>query len=408
MKSYQIRLFPTPEQTIQLKKLSDIRKDIWNTLCDMQQQKYNDSKTIFGKFDLNNLLPKLKEQYPNWKKLNSKAIQTISTELYGSYQSFFRLIKKDKTARPPRKIENNDFHSLTFNQSGWMIRDNNIIIINKIPFEYRAHININDMKIKELRIKFRNGKWLCDLIVDEQIQYKDKITVDTRVLALDLGLEKLAHGIDNKGKQIIIHNKSKRINHYFQTQIKNVQSKLSKKTKKSRKHKKLKHTLNSLYQKKNSQIKQTLHIQSKYLANMNYNTIVIGDLTVKKLMSTEGVNSNKRGIRKSFYHSNINMFLQFLGYKCQHNNTNVVTIGEQWTTQLNCLTGKVFKEKIELKDRKVQLSSTITIDRDLNSAINILKRWFDSHIASMNEPLNILSVLEKYNLYKETTTSLVS
>ena len=408
MKSYQIRLFPTPEQIIQLLELSNIRKDIWNTLCDMQQQTYGETKTILNKFDLNNSLPKLKERYPNWKKLNSKAAQTISTELYGSYQSFFRLIKKDKTAKPPRKIENDYFHSITFNQSGWVVKSYNLIQINKIPFEYRSPYNIQEMVIKEVRIKLRNNKWLCDLIVDEPVEYEDKIMIDTKVLALDLGLEKLAHGIDNKGRQIIIQNKSKQINHYFQIQIKNVQSKLSKKVKKSRKHKKLKHILNNLYQRKNAQIKQTLHIQSKYLANMNYNTIVIGDLSIKKLMSTEGTNSNKKGIRKSFHHSNINMFLQFLGYKCQHNNTNVVTIGEQWTTQLNCLTGKVFKEKIELKDRKVQLSDTITIDRDLNSAINILKRWFDSHIASMNEPLNILSVLDRYNIYKETTTSLVS
>jgi IS605 OrfB family transposase len=141
---------------------------------------------------------------------------------------------------------------------------------------------------------------------------------------------------------------------------------------------------------------------------MNYNTIVVGDLSVKNLMSLEGINKNKKGIRKSFHKSNINMFLQFLGYKCQLKNTNLTKINENWTTQLNSLTGKVFKEKIELKDRQVQLSDTITIDRDLNSAINIMKRWFDSHIASMNEPLNILSVLDRYNIYKETTTSLVS
>ena len=83
-------------------------------------------------------------------------------------------------------------------------------------------------------------------------------------------------------------------------------------------------------------------------------------------------------------------------------------MSQQYCNQLNCLTGKVFKDKIELKDRQVQLSDTITIDRDLNSAINILKRWFDSHIASMNEPLNILGVLDRYNIYKETATSLVS
>ena len=124
-------------------------------------------------------------------------------------------------------------------------------------------------------------------------------------------------------------------------------------------------------------------------------------------MSTEGVNEKKKNIRKSFSQSNINMFLQFLGYKCQAKNINLTKIDEKWTTQLNCLTGTQFKKKIELKDRKVQLSDTIIIDRDLNSAINIMNRWFRNHIASMNEPLDTLSVVKRFNLFDETTTSLV-
>jgi hypothetical protein len=38
----------------------------------------------------------------------------------------------------------------------------------------------------------------------------------------------------------------------------------------------------------------------------------------------------------------------------------------------------------------------------LKSAINILNRWFDNHIASMNEPLDISRVVKKYNLFNET------
>jgi len=406
-KSYSIRLFPIKEQISQLNELSEIRKDIWNKLIDVQQKEYETNKTILNKFDLNNLLPELKEQYINWKKLNSKAVQTIATEIYGSYRSFFNLIKKDKTARPPRKIDSDYYHTIVWNQSGWIIQSN-IITINKIPFEYKSKIDISTLDIKEIKIKFVRNKWLCDLIVEEPIQYEDNLKIKTKVLAIDLGLEKLAVGVDNKGKMIVLKNKSKKINDYYQKEIAKIQNKRSKTNKGSKRNLKLKKVLNKCYHKKNEQIKQTLHIQSKYLVNMNYNTIVVGDLSVKNLMNSEGVNKNKKGIRKSFHKSNINMFLQFLGYKCQLKNTNLTKINENWTTQLNCLTGKVFKEKIELKDRQVQLSDTITIDRDLNSAINILKRWFDSHIASMNEPLNILSVLDRYNIYKETTTSLVS
>ena len=405
MKTYQIRLFPSNEQILELQELSDIRKDIWNKLLDIQHNKYEIEKSIFNKFDLNNILPELKEKYPNWKKLNSKAIQTIATELYSSYQSFFGLIKKDKTARPPNKIENNYFHSISWNQSGWIIKENDIIIINKIPFEYKSKINIKSLNIKEIRIKFIRNKWLCDIVDDSSIKYEEDLNIKTKILAIDLGLLKLGTGIDNKGEMIVLKNKSKKINDYYQKQIAKIQNKRSKTIKGSNRNLLLKKTLNKCYHKKNEQIKQTLHIQSKKLVNMNYNTIVVGDLTVKRLMSTEGVNENKKGIRKSFHNSNITMFLQYLTYKCQTKNTNLTKIDEKWTTQINCLTGKLFKNKIELKDRRVQLSDTIIIDRDLNSAINILNRWFGNHFASMNEPLDLSRVIKKYNLFNETISS---
>ena len=99
--------------------------------------------------------------------------------------------------------------------------------------------------------------------------------------------------------------------------------------------------------------------------------------------------------------SAIDTFRQFLTYKCQ-GKTNVVEIDERHTTQLNCLTGKKFDQKVELKDRTVQLSDSIIIDRDLNSAINILKRWESYHLAFLIAPLDLSNVLEEKNLFQRT------
>jgi putative transposase len=399
MKTYSIRLFPSPEQVSQLIKLSDIRMDVWNTLVDIQQTEYELNKKIYKKFDLINILPELKNTIkPEWKELNSKAIQTIATELYGSYQSFFTLIKKDKSARPPKLKELGQYHTIIFNQSGWIIKDN-IITINKIPLKYKSHLNISELNIKEIRVKYINNKWLCDLCVEESINYLDEKLVKTKVLCIDLGLSKLGTGVDNKGNVIILKNKSKKINQYFSKEINKVKSKLSKKIKGSKNYDKLNKVKNKLYNRKNSQIKQTLHIQSKKLVNMNYKTIVVGELTIKSLMKTDGINKNKKGIRKSFSESNIDMFLQFLKYKSQINLIDVIKIDEKYTTQLNSLTGKMFKNKVELKDRIVKLSDNIEIDRDLNSAINIMKRYYDNHIASMSEPLDYSGVIMNFNVY---------
>jgi putative transposase len=399
MKTYTIRLFPSQEQILQLNKLSDIRMDVWNTLIDIQQKEYQEQKKIYRKFDLINLLPNLKNTIkPEWKELNSKAIQTIATEVSQSYLSFFTLIKKDKTARPPKQKELGQYHTLTFNQSGWVFKDNKIII-NQIPFDYKTNLtNISELNIKEIRVKFKNNKWLCDIVVNDKNEYHDEKLIKTKVLSIDLGLKNLGTGVDNKGNVIILKNKSKKINQYFSKQTDKVKSKLSKKEKGSKSFNKLNQVKKKLYSKKNSQIKQSLHIQSKKLSNMNYKTIVVGELTVKTLMSTEGVNKNKKGIRKSFNQTNINMFLQFLSYKLQHKQCDLIKINERHTTQLNSLTGKMFKEKVELKDRIVKLNDNVEIDRDLNSAINIMKRYYDNHLASMTEPLDYSNVIMNFNV----------
>lgn len=399
MKTYTIRLFPTKEQEKHLLKLSNIRMDVWNTLIELQQKEYDINKKIFSKFDLFNLLPELKNTIkPEWKELNSKAVQTVATEVSQSYQIFFTLFKRDKTARPPNQKTHIPYHTISFNQSGWFFKDNKIII-NQLPFIYRTNLqNINELNIKELRIKLKNKKWLGDIVVNDSIKYVDKMIVNASVLCLDLGIKKLGTGVDNKGNVVILKNKSKKINQHFSKQINNVKSKLNKKKKGSKNWCKLNKTKNNLYNRKNTQIKQTLHIQSKKLVNMNYKTIVVGDLTIKSLMSTEGVNKNKKNIRKSFNESNINMFMGFLKYKSQSKLMDVIKIDEKYTTQLNSLTGKMFKKKVGLNDRIVKLSDTVKIDRDLNSAINIMKRYYNNHLASMTEPLDYSSVIMRLNL----------
>ena len=207
--------------------------------------------------------------------------------------------------------------------------------------------------------------------------------------------------MDNKGNVIVLNNKSKKISKYFIKQIGNIQKKISTKTKGSKKYIKLRKIVKKLYNRKNRQIKQTLHTQSKKLLSMNYKTIVIGDLSVKKLMELDKNKYSK--VSKSFHNSNINMFLIFLKYKSFKHNTDIVKIDERHTTQLNCLTGKLFKEKIELSDREVKLSENIIIDRDINSAINIIDRYFNNHLASMTEPLDKTSVISKFNLINKPT-----
>lgn len=402
-RTYTIRLFPSKEQAKQLQGLSLARNTLYNALIDIEVQTYNETKRIKTEFDLDKHITILRKESSVIANLNSKASQRVAKEIYSSYKSFFNLAKKDKTARPPRKIEDvSRFHTIVYNQTGWKFLSVTEVKLNGITLKYKGipSIDYTALSVKEVKLKFANGKYLLDLGVENTVVEPSKIEADNKVLAIDLGIKNLVNGIDNNGRWITLPNKAKKINGYFRKQISSVQSKMDRCTKGSKRYHSLKKTKKRLYRRKDAQTKQTLHIQSKKLANMNYKTIVVGDLTVKKLM---GKGSNKFAkTSRRFAETAIATFMEFLTYKCQARNTEVETIGEQWTTQQNCLTGKLFKEKIELSDRTVRLNDSIEIDRDLNAAINILKRYEQNHIALLTVPLDVSGVVNKYNLLTNT------
>ena len=402
-RTYTIRLFPSKEQAKQLQELSLARNILYNALIDIEIQTYNTSKNIKTEFDLDKNITILRKESPVIAQLNSKALQRVAKEIYSSYKSFFNLVKKDKTARPPRKVEDiNRLHTIVYNQTGWKFLSDTKVKLNGITLEYRGmpSVDYTSLSVKEVKLKFANGKYLLDLSTENTVAEPSKIDADNKVLAIDLGIKNLVNGIDNDGRWITLPNKAKKINEYFRKQISSVQNRMGKCSKGSKRYNRLRKIKKRLYRRRDAQTKQSLHIQSKKLANMNYKTIVVGDLTVKKLM---GKGSNKFAkTSRSFAETSIATFMEFLTYKCQARNTEVETIGEQWTTQQNCLTGKLFKDKVELSDRVVQLSDSIVIDRDLNAAINILKRYEQNHIALLTAPLEVTSVVNKYNLLTNT------
>ena len=402
-RTYTIRIFPNKEQKQQLQNLSLARNTLYNILIDIEDKTYKATGKIKTEYDLDKDITALRKQTPLLLCLNSKASQRVAKEVYSSYKSFFNLIKKDNTAKPPQKIQDvNRFHTVVYNQTGWKFIDDETLKINGVIVNYKGVPSAEYLKqtIKEVKLKYRDGKYLLDLGIENYVQEKDKLTQENKVLAIDLGIKNLCNGIDNIGNVITIPNKAKKINKYFRKQISKVQSNMDKCVKGSNRHEKLKKVKKKLYKRKDAQIKQTLHIQSKKLVNMNYKTIVVGDLSVKKLME-KGSNKLTKTSR-SFSESAIATFMEFLTYKCQNSNTGLETINEKWTTQQNCLTGKLFKDKIELSDRVVQLSDSIVIDRDLNAAINILKRYEQNHLALLTVPLDVSNVVNKYNLLTNT------
>lgn len=84
--------------------------------------------------------------------------------------------------------------------------------------------------------------------------------------------------------------------------------------------------------------------------------------------------SGKKLNRSSQNSGTLSRFKTFLKYKSENAGIDAHLINEAYTSQINCLTGKREFDS-SLQNRSVSLRPDLTIDRDLNSAINIAKRW---------------------------------
>ena len=111
---------------------------------DLENETYTSSGKIKTEYDLDKDITILRQSNPVIAKLNAKASQRIAKEIYGSYKLFFNLIKKDKTARPPHKIDDvSRFHTIVYNQSGWKFISNTEVKLNGITLKYKGIPSIN-------------------------------------------------------------------------------------------------------------------------------------------------------------------------------------------------------------------------------------------------------------------------
>jgi putative transposase len=118
-----IKITPTSDQEELLWILSEKCRLLYNfALAERKDAYSNDIKISYIKQQ--NDLPKTKKQYPEYKWVYSKVLQSVLKRLDANYKSFFSLKKNgDETAKPPKFRGEGYFFTMTYNQSGFEITD---------------------------------------------------------------------------------------------------------------------------------------------------------------------------------------------------------------------------------------------------------------------------------------------
>lgn len=409
----KIRIFPTEDQSQVLWILSEKCRLIYNfALCERKdnwnenKDKSKENRKYINNYTQSNQLPALKNEYIEYKWVYSKVLQSTLKTLDSNFKSFFALWKKgDKKARIPNFKGKNHFTTLCYNQSGFKLKGNQISFSHKHPSKTSLVFQLGfkipeDSKVKQVEIYLDNQKrWFVSITYELQ----EKEYVDNgKYQAIDLGILNIVSAVNLDSKFVQI--KNRRADLYWKKKLETVQSKRDHCKKYSKKWKRYNHKFISMKRKCAYQMKDFQHKISKQIVeNTKANTIIVGDLNIKQMAKKKNTTKSPRlnKSNKTLNHSmqntgSMGRFVQFLTYKARKIGKRIIKIDESYTTQVCCQCG--LKKKRLLSERDIFCICGNRIDRDLNSAINIMKKYL--YLLRSGSLLHQPSVYEEFFLRK--------
>ena len=371
----KIRIEPSPSQEIVLQALSEKCRLIYNFALKERKEAFEQNIKGINYIKQQNDLPKLKEQFPEYKWVYSKALQYALRTLDADYKSFFALHKKgDKTARPPKFKGKNFFTTMTYNQSGfktggdWIEFSHKHPIGTKLRFAVPTQFSLS--KIYQISIYKKEKEYYLSIVYDKsEITFYD----NQQYQAFDLGvIKQTAVNLQGKFKEFT----NQRPDKYWQKPIETLQSKRDHCKKYSIKWKKLNALHNKCKRKSANQMKDFQHkLSRKIINNTKANIILVGDLSPKQMCKKERC---KKGLHRSVHNSGfLGRFVGFLTYKAKLAGKRVVEINERGTSKKCYICGK--EQDMPLHKREYKCDCGNKIDRDKNSAINIMNRYLSQN-----------------------------
>ncbi|SEG05199.1 RNA-guided endonuclease InsQ/TnpB family protein [Lachnospira multipara] len=360
-KAIKYRVYPTTEQEVMFAKTFGCCRKVWNLMLSDKIDGYKAT----GKFPT--VTPaKYKNDYPYLREIDSLALANVQMNLQKAYKNFFDKKRKKKNGFPKFKSRKARNSYTTNNQKGTVaIIENKYIKLPKIG-KVKAVIHRfpeEDWIIKSATVsKERDGSFYISILFEFD-RIITKVTKSDNVIGLDYKSDGLY--MDSDGN-IGSNHKYYRESH---KKLAKEQCKLSRKvgskknqTKSNNYLKQLK-KVNKIHRHISNQRLDNLHKKSTEIANQ-YDIVCVESLNMRSI-SNKGFGNGKATLDNGY-----GMFLSMLEYKLNDRGKYFIKI-DKWypSSQLCSCCGS--RKKLTLQERIYKCNCGLTMDRDLNAAINI-------------------------------------
>ena len=216
---------------------------------------------------------------------------------------------------------------------------------------------VGDGRVKRMTISQRAGRWYASLTVEREGE-PAKHTPKGISVGVDLGIKTLATLSDGTVFENPRHLKKS------EQKLKRAQRALSRKMSKSNRRAKARAKVARIHAHVANQRQDALHKLTTYLAN-KYSEISIEDLNVVGM-------AKNHHLAKAVMDASFGVFRRQLEYKTARTGARLHVIDRWYPSSKTCSQCGRVKAKLSLSERTYECDGCgLTIDRDLNAAINI-------------------------------------
>ncbi|WP_022779960.1 RNA-guided endonuclease TnpB family protein [Butyrivibrio sp. AE3009] len=365
-RAIKYRAYPTTEQSVMFAKTFGCCRKVYNLMLSDTIESYKST----GKF-VTVTPAKYKKDYPYLREVDSLALANKQMDLQEAFRNCFSKSRKKNNGFPKFKSAKHTRKSYTTNnQHGTVAITDNSIRLPKIG-HVKAIIHRkpdDNWSIKSATVSQESdGKFYISILFEIADTINTYVADTTNAIGLDYASDGLY--VDNNGN-VGTNHKYYRESH---DKLAKAQRKLSR-MQGSRKHEiksnnyiKQLRKVNKIHRHISNQRLDNLHKISTEITNQ-YDVVCVESLNMKS-MSNKGFGNGKATLDNGY-----GMFLSMLEYKLSERNKYLVKV-DKWfpSSQICHCCGEVHPEMKNLTIRTMKCDCGLTISRDQNAAINILR-----------------------------------
>jgi len=361
LKTFQYRLYPTPAQEKCLFNTLAVCRHFYNMCLEDRKWSYHLEGRSIGKNEQVKQARRYRQTFPQAKAVFSQTLQAVAIDLSKAFDAFFRRVKAGQKPGYPRFKGRNHFHSFTFPQFGVGAkldgRRLKLFGIGRVRVRWHRPV---EGDIKTVRTVYKAGQWFACFSCE--VESKPELPKTGCYVGIDVGISAL---ITTSEGEKVDHPKHYRL---AQAKLRRVQRSLARKKKGGKNRR-----------------KALLRVQRQQVHTANQRRDLLHKLTTALVQACDGVALEDLSIRsmvrnhrlsKSILDSGWSMFKQYLTYKAARAGRAIRLVNPAYTSQDCSTPGCCYRHSaLSLSVREWTCPKChVTHDRDINAAINVLRK----------------------------------